>query len=69
MANGPLEIVDVDADAAARIVDLSNHRFFIATLFLPRLYSTPESTHPFTGAFVKTALAFQVIKQESEVTI
>lgn len=67
MGSGTLEIVGVDTNAEARIVELSNHRFFIATLFLPQLSSTPESTHPLIRAFLKAALAFQVIKQESEV--
>ena len=67
MANGGLEIVGVDTNAEARIVELSNHRFFIATLFLPQLSSTPQLTHPLIRAFLKAALAFQGIKQESEV--
>jgi CTP synthase (UTP-ammonia lyase) len=67
MANRNLKIVGVDADAAARIVELSDHRFFIATLFLPQLSSTPELTHPVIRAFIKAALAFQIIKKEYEV--
>ncbi len=67
MGNGVLEIVGVDTNAEARIVELSNHRFFIATLFLPQLSSTPELTHPLIRAFLKAALAFQVIKQKSGV--
>ena len=66
MGSGTLEIVGVDTNAEARIVELSNHRFFIATLFLPQLSSTPELTHPLIRAFLKVALAFQLIKQESE---
>jgi CTP synthase (UTP-ammonia lyase) len=69
MGSGTLEIVGVDTNAEARIVELSNHRFFIATLFLPQLSSTPELTHPLIRAFLKAALAFQVIKQESGVKI
>ena len=63
MANGGLEIVGVDTNAEARIVELSNHRFFIATLFLPQLSSTLELTHPLIRAFIKAAAAFQGIKQ------
>jgi CTP synthase (UTP-ammonia lyase) len=69
MAKEPLKIVGVDTHLAARIVELSNHRFFISTLFLPQLSSTPESTHPLICAFLKAALAFQVIKRESAVKI
>ena len=64
MAKEPLEIVGIDTHSAARIVELSNHRFFIATLYLPQLSSTPESTHPLIRAFLKAALAFQAVKQE-----
>ena len=63
MANGPLKIVGVDANSEARIVELINHRFFIATLFLPQLSSIPQLTHPLIRAFIRAALAFQVIKQ------
>ena len=59
VANRPLKIVGVDTNAEARMVELSNHRFFVATLFLPQLSSTPELTHPLIGAFMKAALAFQ----------
>lgn len=63
MANGPLRIVGVDTNTEVRIVELINHRFFIATLFLPQLSSTPQLTHPLIRAFIRAALAFQVIKQ------
>jgi CTP synthase (UTP-ammonia lyase) len=66
MANGALKVVGVDTNTEARIVELSNHRFFIATLFLPQLSPTPELIHPLIPAFISAALAFQVIKQEHE---
>ena len=67
MAKEALKIVGVDTNAAARIVELSNHRFFIATLFLPQLSSTPASTHPLIRALIRAALAVQAIKQERQV--
>ncbi|HEY7365165.1 MAG TPA: hypothetical protein VIE37_13750 [Methylomirabilota bacterium] len=34
-----------------RIIELSAHAFFLATLFLPQLRSTPERPHPLLVAF------------------
>jgi CTP synthase (UTP-ammonia lyase) len=42
-----------------RAVELPNHRFFIATLFVPQLSSRPESPHPFILAFLRAAMRFQ----------
>ena len=42
-----------------RAVELTDHRFFIATLFQPQLSSRPEAPHPFWLAFLRAALQFQ----------
>jgi CTP synthase (UTP-ammonia lyase) len=42
----------------ARIVELPDHRFFVATLFLPQHASTPEEPHPLVTAFLDAAWAF-----------
>lgn len=63
---GGLKIVGVDDNGDARIVELSNHRFFIATLFLPQLSSSPEMPHPLIIAYMKAAMAFQIMKQGAE---
>lgn len=42
-----------------RAVELPDHRFFIATLFLPQLSSRPESPHPFLLAFLRAAMQFK----------
>lgn len=46
MDKGALKIVGVDTNGSARIVELLNHRFFVATLFLPQLSSIPRAPHP-----------------------
>ena len=66
---GGLKIVGVDNNGEARIVELSNHRFFIATLFLPQLSSSPEIPHPLIIAYMKAAMAFQVMKQKGKLKI
>ena len=38
-------------DGELRIVELPDHPFFLATLFLPQLRSTAERPHPLLGGF------------------
>ena len=52
-----LKIVGTDASGEARIMELPNHPFFVATLFVPPLSSTAERPHPLVLAFVRAALA------------
>lgn len=42
-----------------RIVELPNHRFFIATLFQPQLASAPGAPHPLITAYLEAAMAFR----------
>ena len=59
MRNRTLKIVGIDSNGEARIVELSGHRFFVATLFLPQLSSSVEAPHPLIKAYMKAAVAFQ----------
>jgi len=45
-------------DSEARIVELPEHPFFMATLFVPQLRSTPEDPHPLIDAFVGAARCY-----------
>jgi CTP synthase (UTP-ammonia lyase) len=56
---GELKIAGYDTDGEARIVELADHPFFTATLFLPQLDSTLERPHPLITAFLQSALAWQ----------
>jgi CTP synthase (UTP-ammonia lyase) len=60
--NGGLRISGIDSSGEVRIVELSTHPFFIATLFLPQLSSNADQPHPLITAFIKTA----AIRLESE---
>ncbi len=53
-----LKITGRDKAGEARIVELSGHPFFVATLFLPQLSSYPNVPHPLVVAFLKAADAF-----------
>ncbi len=65
MSSGALKIVGLDTSGKVRIVELLNHRFFVATLFLPQLSSIPEAPHPLIYAYIKAAIAFRVFNQSS----
>jgi CTP synthase (UTP-ammonia lyase) len=54
--DGGLRVVGVDDEQAARIVELPEHPFFVATLFVPPLTSTPEQPHPLIVAYLRAAV-------------
>jgi CTP synthase (UTP-ammonia lyase) len=56
IGSGPLQVVGVDANGEVRIVELPAHPFYVATLFLPQLTSTPAKPHPLILAYLKAAL-------------
>jgi CTP synthase (UTP-ammonia lyase) len=58
MLSGPLHCTGVDREGEARVVELTSHRFFIATLFLPQLASRPAMPHPLIRAYLRAAVAF-----------
>ncbi len=45
----------MDQDGEARVLELPDCRFFIATLFVPQMRSTPESPHPLVTAYLRVA--------------
>lgn len=63
---GKLKITGVDLEGEVRIVELSGHRFYVATLFLPQVLSKPESPHPLIVAYLKAAQAFQPFRRNTE---
>ena len=56
--SAPLRVAGVDANGEVRVVELANHRFFVATLFLPQLSSTPTAPHPLVVAYLRAAVVF-----------
>lgn len=58
-SNGPLKITGADRAGEARIVELSGHPFFVATLFLPQLMSHPGAAHPLVLAYLTAARTFR----------
>ena len=56
---GGLIVSGVDSNGEVRMVELSGHRFFMATLFLPQLSSSFDLPHGLIVAYLKAAVAFQ----------
>ena len=57
--SGPLQCTGVDQEREVRVIELTSHRFFVATLFLPQLSSSPERPHPLITAYLRAAIAFR----------
>ena len=56
--DGALRIAGFGDDNAARIVELNDHPFFIATLFQPERSAFRNVSHPLIVAFAQAALGF-----------
>lgn len=48
-------VVGMDAEGECRVMELSQHRFFVGTLFVPQARSRPEQPHPLITAFLLAA--------------
>jgi CTP synthase (UTP-ammonia lyase) len=55
-----IKITGLDLDGEVRVVELFDHPFYVATLFLPQISSKPESPHPLIVAYLRAALAFRM---------
>lgn len=52
---GGLRVVGTDQDGEARVVELPDRHFYLATLFVPQLSSQPGSPHPLIVAYLRAA--------------
>lgn len=57
LEEGGLRASGTDPDGEVRILELPGHPFYVATLFVPQLRSSPEDPHPLVAAFVRAGLA------------
>jgi CTP synthase (UTP-ammonia lyase) len=53
---GNLRISGSDVEGEVRVVELPDHPFFVATLFVPQLRSRPDRPHPLVTAFLRACL-------------
>jgi CTP synthase (UTP-ammonia lyase) len=65
--DGGLRAAGVDQDQEARILELPEHPFFVATLFVPQITSTPERPHPLIMAYLRAAEQRDYLAQPAEV--
>jgi CTP synthase (UTP-ammonia lyase) len=63
---GPLQCTGVDREGEARVVELTTHPFFVATLFLPQLTSSPATPHPLIVAYLRAAIAFHDVRRRGK---
>jgi CTP synthase (UTP-ammonia lyase) len=55
LAQSELAITGIGAEGDVRVVELPQHRFFLATLFLPQWGSTAEQPNPLIMAYLQAA--------------
>lgn len=48
-----------DEDGNVRMVELPDHPFYVATLFVPQMISTPQTPHPLIVAYLRAACEFR----------
>jgi CTP synthase (UTP-ammonia lyase) len=56
LVDGGLRVGGVDEDGDYRVLELPGHPFYVATLFVPQMRSTPERPHPLVTGFLEAAL-------------
>ena len=59
LGSSTFKISGMDDQNEVRIVELTGHRFFVATLYMPQLSSTPQAPHPLIVSFLKAAVRFK----------
>jgi CTP synthase (UTP-ammonia lyase) len=65
--SGDLKVTGVDAEGDVRVVELTSHPFFVATLFQPELSALGGETHPLICAFVQAARSYSTrARRETE---
>src|SRR5262249_16704166 len=55
LEDGGLRVTGVDADGDARVLELAEHPFYLATLFVPPTPSRPLDPHPLVSGLLRAA--------------
>jgi CTP synthase (UTP-ammonia lyase) len=63
---GDMKITGADANGEPRVVELTTHPFFIATLFQPERSALEGKTHPLVSAYTQAAKSFQNQTRQSQ---
>jgi len=59
-----LKVVGTNDKGEIRIIELEGKRFFLASLFLPQMNSSPDRPHPMIVEYLKAALRIRKVKQD-----
>lgn len=59
LERGGLHVSGTDPDGEARVIELPEHPFYVATLFVPQTSSSPKKPHPLIVGFLQAALDTQ----------
>jgi CTP synthase len=57
-----LKVSGVSADGGARIIELPDHNFFLATGFLPQYTSESGKPHPLIITYLEAALKYRGVE-------
>ncbi|PYS76830.1 MAG: hypothetical protein DMF67_08410 [Acidobacteria bacterium] len=61
LESGDLKVTGVDTEGDVRVVELTSHPFFVATLFQPELSAFEALAHPLVCAFVRAARSYSKV--------
>jgi CTP synthase (UTP-ammonia lyase) len=53
LKKGPMQFVGSDSEGEIRVLELPDHPFFVATLFVPQTRSQTDRPHPLVTAFLR----------------
>ena len=54
---GGMRVAGLDEQGEVRVIEIPSRRFYVATLFVPQLSSSPERPHPLVISFLRSASA------------
>lgn len=63
---GGMVVSGVGAEGEVRMVELPDHPFFLATLFLPQARSTARSPHPLITGYAAAAAAHRMARRPAQ---
>lgn len=61
-----LRVTRWDDSKEARIIELPKSRFYLASLFVPQMRSTPDHPHPLITSYLQTAIEVRELRNKSE---
>ncbi len=66
-SNGPMRIVGSDEDGEVRVLELEDHPFFVATLFVPQNRSRTDAPHPLVTSFISAAHGAGILPSSGDI--